>query len=94
MQGISDILADSKTDICELASQILDSRFENLSWREMIPASEIEFVQMPYADYVVEKEVEKVEVILPTVRPEVSPEDGKYLFSVTRLCLYFIRGSS
>lgn len=92
MQGISDILADSKTDICELASQILDSRFENLSWREMIPASEIEFVQIPYADYVVEKEVEKVEVILPTVRPEVSPEDGKVSFLVLLGSVFILLG--
>ncbi len=92
IQGISEILSDKDSDIGVLASQIMDYKFDNFSWKKMIPSTEISFVTIPYSDYIIEKDMGKVEVILPTVRPEVTPEDGKVSFLVLLGSVFILLG--
>ena len=92
IQGILEILTDKKTDIGILAGQIMDYKYDNLSWKEYIPASEIDFITIPYSDFVVEHEEEKVEVILPTVHPNTSSEDGKVSFLVLLGSVFILLG--
>ena len=77
LQDIYEILCDKETDIAVLASQIMDTKIDNFTWSKDIPSNVIGFVEIPYADYIIEKEDTEVEVILPTVRTVSSPEDGK-----------------
>lgn len=77
LQDIYEILCDKETDIAVLASQIMDTKIDNFTWSKDIPSNVISFVEIPYADYIIEKEDTEVEVILPTVRTVSSPEDGK-----------------
>ena len=60
-------------------SHIMDYKFDNFVWSEYIQACDIEFVSIPYSEFIVEHDSEKVEVILPTVHQETS-EDGKVSF--------------
>ena len=92
IQGILEILTDKKTDIGILAGQIMDYKYDNLSWKEYIPASEIDFITIPYSDFVVEHEEKKVEVILPTVHPNTSSEDGKVSFLVLLGSVFILLG--
>ena len=82
IQRISDILNDKETDISLLASQIMDNKLDGLSWDKIIPKEQIEFVQIPYSQFIVEKEETKVEIVLPTIRLEEQSEDGKVSFLV------------
>lgn len=82
LQRISDILNDKETKISLLASQIMDNRVDGLAWDRIIPNEQIEFVQIPYSQFVVEKEETKVEIVLPTVHLEEHSEDGKVSFLV------------
>ena len=77
LQGIYEILCDKETDIAVLASQIMDNKMDSFTWSKDIPSDMISFVSIPYAKYIIEEEIEEVEVVLPTVRPTASPEDGK-----------------
>ena len=79
IQGIEEILNDKRTDIGILAAHIMDYKFDNFVWSEYIQACDIEFVSIPYSEFIVEHDSEKVEVILPTVHQETS-EDGKVSF--------------
>ena len=92
IQGILEILTDKKTDIGILAGQIMDYKYDNLSWKDDIPASEIDFITIPYSDFVVEHEGEKTEVILPTVHSEIGPEDGKVSFLVLLGSVFILLG--
>lgn len=82
IQRISDIINDKETDISLLVSQIMDNKLDSLSWDKIIPKEQIEFVQIPYSQFVVEKEETKVEIVLPTIRLEEQSEDGKVSFLV------------
>lgn len=92
IQGIEDILSDSETDISLLASQILDYKLDSLVWNQFIPKEDILFIQIPYSDFIVEKEMTKVEIVLPTVREEQHSEDGKVSFLVLLGSLFILLG--
>lgn len=92
IQGIYEMICDKNTDIGELAGQIMDYKYDSLAWNEYIPANMIEFITIPYSDFVVEKETEHVDVVLPTVRPEVTPEDGKVSFLVLLGSVFILLG--
>lgn len=92
IQGIESILSDKKTDISFLASQIMDYKLDNLAWNKFVPREEISFIQIPYSEFVVEKEMTKVEIVLPTVREEQHSEDGKVSFLVLLGSVFILLG--
>lgn len=79
IRGIEEIIENKKEDIGDLASHIMDYKFSSLSWKDFISPNDITFVTIPYANFVVEQEVESVEVVLPTVHSD-NEEDGKVSF--------------
>ncbi len=92
LHGIQEILMDQETDISQLASQIMDYRLTSLAWNKPIPKEEIEFVQIPYSEFVVEKETTNVEVFLPTVSMEQHSEDGRVSFLVLLGSIFVLIG--
>ena len=92
IHGIEEIIHNTKDDLGSLASHIMDYKFDSLPWRDFIPANEISFLVIPYSDFVVECDSVKVEVVLPTVRPEESDEDGKVSFLFLLGSLFILAG--
>ena len=80
IHGIEEIIHNTKDDLGSLASHIMDYKLNSLSWKDSISPNDITFVTIPYARFIIEQEVEPVEVILPTVHPEDNSEDGKVSF--------------
>ena len=82
IHGINEILEDGKEDIGILAHHIMDYKFDSLSWNLPISSSNIEFVSIPYASFVVnafkEEDSDSIEVIIPN--EEDNTEDGKVSF--------------
>jgi len=92
IQGIQEFFLDKETDISSLASQIMDYKIDSLAWNKSIPKEDIEFITIPYSEFVVEKETTKVEIVLPTVRVEQHSEDGKVSFLVLLGSLFILLG--
>ena len=92
IQGIQEFFLDKETDISSLASQIMDYKIDSLAWNKSIPKENIEFITIPYSEFVVEKETTKVEIVLPTVRVEQHSEDGKVSFLVLLGSLFILLG--
>lgn len=89
---VEEMFADKDTDISFLACQIMDYKLDNLSWDRAIPKEEIQFLQIPYSEFIVEKEDTKVEIVLPTVHMEEHSEDGKVSFLVLCGSLFVLLG--
>ena len=80
IQGIEEILEDDDADVSLLVSQIMDYKLDNVVWDKVIPKEEIDFVQIPYSQFIVEKDAAKVEIVLPSVVSDHVSEDGKVSF--------------
>lgn len=80
IQGIEEILEDDDADVSLLASQIMDYKLDNVVWDKVIPKEEINFIQIPYSQFIVEKDAAKVEIVLPSVVSDHASEDGKVSF--------------
>ena len=70
----------------------MDYKIDSLAWNKSIPKEDIEFITIPYSEFVVEKETTKVEIVLPTVRVEQHSEDGKVSFLVLLGSLFILLG--
>lgn len=92
IQGIDGILSDKDKSISFLASQIMDYKLDNFVWNQFIPTEEIKFMQIPYSEFIVEKELTKVEVVLPTVKTDEHSEDGKVSFLVLLGSVFILLG--
>lgn len=92
IHGIEEIIHNTKDDLGSLASHIMDYKFDSLPWRDFIPAKDISFLVIPYSDFVVEHDSVNVEVVLSTVRPESSDEDGKVSFLFLLGSLFILTG--
>ena len=62
-------MEDGKEDIGILAHHIMDYKFDSLSWNFPISSSNIEFVSIPYASFVVDafKEEDSDSILLGSV---------------------------
>ena len=92
IQGISDIIYNEDKDIYSLANQIMDDRFDQLVWKDYIPKEKIEFVTIPYSEYIVEHETSPSSIILPTIHPTSTPEDGRVSFLVLLGSVFILLG--
>ena len=77
-QGIEDIFQNKKEELSVLASQIMDSRFHSFNWNQVIPSSEIMFVEIPYSKFVVDPflKEDKIDVVF-LEKEDDSNENGK-----------------
>ena len=93
LQGIEDILRDTKEDIGVLASHIMDCRFHSFNWNQYIPSSDIIFITIPYVKFVVEPflQEDKVDVVLLEKDADTN-EDGKVSFLLLFGSIFILLG--